>query len=100
MPIALHISYVSSTTFPNIEISGNFISSMFEYYKNNGYSKFTSQKSILSVSFPTYEEQNLFKCSSLIPLLLIETNSIDDRTKKILEYTKILYRSDHFKYII
>ena len=100
MPIALHISYVSSTTFPNIERSGNFISSMFEYYKNNGYSKFTSQKSILSVSFPTHEERNIFNCSSLIPLLLIETNSIDDRTKKILEYTKILYRSDHFKYII
>jgi len=100
IPSALHISYVSATTFPSIEQLGNGISSMFEYYKNNGYSKFTSQKSFLSVCFPTQEEQNIFKCESLIPLLLIETNSADAETKKVLEYTKILYRCDHFKYII
>lgn len=100
IPIALHISYVSSTTFPNIEKSGKDISSMFEYYKNNGYSEITSLKSILSVSFPTEEERNIFRCSSLIPLLLIETNSADNKTKKVLEYTKILYRCDHFKYTI
>jgi len=57
IPIAMHISYVSSTTFPSIEKSGNVISSMFEYYKNHGYSKFASQKSILSISFPTKKNE-------------------------------------------
>ncbi|WP_446899631.1 GntR family transcriptional regulator [Clostridium sp. LBM24168] len=100
IPMALHISYISSITFPNIEEFGNKITSMFEYYRNNGYSKFTSEKSILSVSFPTEEERKILKCHSLIPLLILETNSCDAKTKKILEYTKILYRCDHFKYII
>ncbi|HBC96755.1 MAG TPA: GntR family transcriptional regulator [Clostridium sp.] len=100
IPMALHVSYVSSTTFPNIENFGDKITSMFEYYRNNGYSEFMSSKSILSVSFPTEGEREILKCRSLIPLLILETNSCDAKTKKILEYTKILYRSDHFKYII
>lgn len=100
IPIALHISYVSSVTFPGIEVLGKNISSMFEYYRNNGYSEIISEKSILSVSFPTEQERKIFECSSLIPLLVLETNSIDGKTKKVLEFTKILYRCDHFKYII
>lgn len=100
IPMALHISYVSSSTLPDIEKSGNSISSMFEYYRSNGYKEFISKKSILSVSFPGEEERNILKCSSLVPLLVLETNSADAKTRKILEYTKIIYRCDYFKYII
>lgn len=100
IPMALHISYVSSATLPNIEKIGGSISSMFEYYRSNGYKEFVSKKSILSVSFPMEEERNILECSSLVPLLILETNSADAKTEKILEYTKIIYRCDHFKYII
>lgn len=100
IPMALHISYVSTATFPNIEKLGDSISSMFQYYRDNGYSEFISQKSILSVSFPTEEERSILECSSLIPLLVLESNCADAKTMKLLEYTKILYRSDYFKYII
>lgn len=100
IPMALHISYVSAATFPDIEKTGHNISSMFNYYRSNGYKEFSSTKSILSVAFPGEEERNILNCSSLVPLLVLETNSIDVERKKILESTKILYRSDHFKYII
>ncbi|AGK98331.1 GntR family transcriptional regulator [Clostridium pasteurianum] len=100
IPMALHISYVSSATLPDIEKSGDSISSMFEYYRSNGYREFMSKKSILSVSFPGEEERNILECSSLVPLLVLETNSADAETAKILEYTKIIYRCDYFKYII
>ncbi|KPU46292.1 mannosyl-D-glycerate transport/metabolism system repressor MngR [Oxobacter pfennigii] len=99
-PIALHISYVAKSLFSDIHMEGKDIISMFDYYKQKGYEKFDSTKSILSVSFPTTEEKNMLECANLVPILVLETNCIDSSTQKILEYTNILYRSDSFKYIV
>lgn len=100
IPMALHISYVAKSVFKDIEKVGKQICSMFQYYESEGYSDFGSQLSILSISFPTHEEREILQCSNLIPLLLLETNCIDEVTATVLEYTKIMYRSDCFKYIV
>jgi GntR family transcriptional regulator len=99
-PSAIHISYVAKSIFKDISEIGKSIVSIFQYYKDKGYEQFDSEKSILSISFPTLEERELLECSSLIPLLIVETNCIDKISNKVLEYTKIIYRSDCFKYVV
>ncbi len=99
-PIALHISYVDKSTFTDIDKVGKDIKSMFKYYEQNGYGEFDSTKSILSVSFPTYFERKIFNCTNLIPMLIVESNCIDKYSGRVLEFTKIIYRSDLFKYQI
>ncbi|WP_409975367.1 GntR family transcriptional regulator [Bacillus sp. Bva_UNVM-123] len=99
-PIAFHTSYVSQSNFPHIETEGHSITSIFEFYKNKGYESFASTESHLSVLFPSEYERELLNCSSLIPLLQIEAGCMDKRTGTILEYSRILYRSDRFMYVI
>lgn len=98
--IAIHSSYVSKALFNNIDTEGENITSMFKYYREKGYSEFSSSRSILSVTFPTRREREIFKCQSLIPLIVLESNCVDKISNKILEYTKIIYRGDCFKYIL
>ena len=76
------------------------LQSMFAYYRSLGHKEFTSKKSMLSITFPTSEEQQLLSCKSMVPLIIVESDCIDVNTNKVLEHTKILYRSDRFKYDI
>ncbi|WP_336497410.1 GntR family transcriptional regulator [Psychrobacillus sp. FJAT-51614] len=99
-PIAIHSSFVSETMFPRIAEDGPNIESMFAYYRNLGYKEFTSKKSLLSITFPTSNEQKLLSCKSMVPLIVVESDCIDVASNKVLEHTKILYRSDKFKYDI
>ncbi|MBC8014560.1 MAG: GntR family transcriptional regulator [Sporomusaceae bacterium] len=99
-PVALHISYVSQALFKDIPIEGKEILSMFAYYKKNGYTNFITGKSMLSITYPNYNERKQLQCESLVPLLTIETNCMDGITGQVLEYTKIKYRGDCFKYVI
>lgn len=99
-PIAIHMSYVSEARFPSISTEGSDITSMFAYYRQRGYEEFTSNKSLLSVTFPTFDEQELLCCSNTLPLIVVETNCIDEKSQNVLELSKILYRSDKFKYDI
>lgn len=99
-PIALHISYVAQSVFPDIASVGPHISSMFQYYRQNGYTDFESSKSVLSISFPTAAERELLQCHSLVPLIMIESDCVHSESGKVLECTKILYRGDAFTYDI
>ena len=99
-PAAGHYSYVSTETFPNIAEDGKKITSIFNYYFKKGFSNFTSSGSELSISFPQLEEQRLLKCGELVPLLIMKSDCRDKKTDKLLEITKIIYRSDLFKYKI
>lgn len=99
-PIAIHYSFVSQKVFPKIMEDGPKIESMFAYYREIGYKKFTSKKSLLSITFPTLDEQQLLSCKSMVPLIVVENDCIDVTSNKVLEHTKILYRSDKFKYDI
>ncbi|MBT2582238.1 GntR family transcriptional regulator [Planococcus sp. ISL-109] len=97
-PIAIHNSYVSQVMFPAIEEEGSQIRSMFAYYRKLGYTEFASRQSLLSITFPTLKEQQLLSCKSLVPLIIVESDCVDAKEGKLLEHTKILYRSDKFKY--
>jgi len=99
-PIALHISYVAKSVFTDIDTVGMDITSMFKYYNSKGYTKFCSKPSILSISFPTESQRKLLNCTYLIPLLVLESGCTDKETGTVLEYIKILYRSDCFSYVI
>ncbi len=99
-PIALHVSYVAKSAFPSIGTCGNSITSMFEYYNSKGYEQFCSTPSYLSVTFPTSFEREIFDCSNSIPFLVLESGCMDKSTGEVLEYTKILYRSDCFTYVM
>lgn len=99
-PIAIHYSFVSKKMFPEIMEDGPKIESMFAYFRDLGYKKFTSKKSLLSITFPTSDEQQLLSCKSMVPLIVVENDCIDVASNKVLEHTKILYRSDKFKYDI
>jgi len=100
VPAALHYSYVSTAMFPDIKAEGRDIGSMFSYYLSKGYRTFTSSGSELSVSFPHSEEQGLLECGELVPLLILESDCRDQTSGKLLELTKIVYRSDRFSYKI
>lgn len=99
-PIALHISYVAKSVFPQIERDGNKIQSMFSYYADHGFTDFSSDKSYVSISFPTSVECSLFDCAPLVPLLVVESDCVETNQNRVLEYTKIIYRSDYFSYVI
>ena len=99
-PIAIHNTFVSEARFPMIAEDGTEIESMFAYYRQLGYKEFTSNKSLLSITFPTSHEQQLLYCNSMVPLIVVESDCIDVDSKNVLEHTKILYRSDKFKYDI
>lgn len=97
-PIAIHNSFISENMFPGIAGDGPGISSMFAYYRGLGYSEFSGTKTLLSISFPTSKEQALLKCKTMVPLIVVESDCVDAATGNVLEHTKILYRSDKFKY--
>lgn len=100
VPMAIHYSYVSEHRFPMIKQDGPTIHSMFDYYRQQGTERFSSRKTYLSITFPTLKEQHLLSCNSMVPLIILETDCVDQDSDSILEYTKILYRSDQFKYDI
>ncbi|WP_409342842.1 GntR family transcriptional regulator [Paenibacillus sp. MBLB4367] len=100
VPIALHISYVAEALFEDIERTGRAITSMFEFYRDRGYTEPRSAQTLLSVTYPSKFERDLFACSSLIPLLVLESELADHRTGKTLEYSRILYRGDFFTYVL
>lgn len=99
-PVVLHISYVSKAMLPEIEKHGDDIQSMFEYYAEQGFTDFTSTKSNISISLPTSIECSLFSCSPLVPLLVVESDCKEKNENKVLEYRKMIYRSDYFSYVI
>ena len=99
-PMAIHNSFVSEKMFPEIATEGTCISSMFAYYRKHGHTEFANNKTLLSISFPTSTEQQLLQCKSMVPLIMVESDCIDAATGDVLEHTKILYRSDRFKYDI
>jgi len=99
-PIALHISCVAQSVFPDIDVRGTGITSIFDYFNSQGYTEFCSKPSFLRVSFPTKFQRKIFACGYLIPLLVSESGCIDKITGTVLEYRKIFYRSDCFSYVI
>lgn len=99
-PIAIHQSFLNRDLFPSIHEDGPKISSMFSYYRACGYSKFTNGQSLLGIQFPSIDEQKSLGCSGAVPLIKLESSTVDGDSGDVLEYTHILYRGDKFTYEI
>jgi len=99
VPIAIHHSYIREKHFPEISKDGDHIESLFAYFRKKGHHSFKSTQSILSVSLPTLDEQHALACPPLVPLLVLESDTIDKETEQLLQFTRILYRGDCFQYI-
>lgn len=97
-PIALHISYVAEAVFPDIETAGREITSMFQFYQSRGYSNLRGIDTTIRIAHPSKYERELLSCSSLIPLLIMESEHKDGESGLILECSKIMYRGDLFTY--
>lgn len=94
---AIHRSFVSKDTFPDIENEGNRITSIFNYYREKGFTDFQTSGTSMSISFPTMAEMDILQCGSLVPLVVLETDC-QNSDQTLLEITHIIYRSDLFKY--
>ncbi|MDC7220300.1 MAG: GntR family transcriptional regulator [Spirochaetales bacterium] len=97
-PIAIHISYLKESLFPDIGERADQIESLFAYFREKGYTGFCSSKTNMSISLPTMDEQNLLACPPLVPLLVMEADTKCSDTGQVIQYTRILYRSDVFQY--
>lgn len=98
MCVAIHISYVAQSVFPEIAIEGKEILSMFAYYARKGFDTFADEPSTLSVAYGSEQERKVFGCLGMVPLLTVEGRCRDQVSKQVLEYTQIKYRGDCFKY--
>lgn len=99
-PIAMHTSCVRQSVFPRIREEGPLITSMFEYYQSKGFRTDASAPSTLTVMFPSKQEREWLECSSLIPILVLESSCREKESGLVLETTRILYKSDSFTYVI
>ncbi len=99
-PIAIHVSHVRAKLFPSIAEEGLSITSLFTYFESKGYTCYESSQSKLSVAFPSRTEREWLQCSSLIPVIVVESGCKDPRSGAVLEHSQILYRSDRFTYVI
>lgn len=98
-PIAIHTSYLRAALFPDIWREGRSIISMYSYLSEHGYSNFSSTNTTMNVTLPTLQEQEVMGCPSLVPLLLLEYETTCQQIP-VIQYNKIVYRSDRFKYRI
>ncbi|MGG0718021.1 GntR family transcriptional regulator [Robertmurraya massiliosenegalensis] len=99
-PIAVHTSYLSQSIFEKIDREGGSISSIFQYFYQQGYNDFEPMKTELTVIFPNKTEREQLKCPSLVPLLSLESGCVDRNSGQVLEYSRNIYRSDCFTYLI
>ncbi len=97
-PVAIHISYLDPEKFPSLEEKGREVTSLFAYFRSEGFDQFEKKRARLSITFPTSREHEILDCPALVPLVMIESETLDARNQFVLQYTKILYRSDLFVY--
>lgn len=98
VPCAIHMSYVREDVVPRIDGERDRLSSMFNYYRENGIVNLRSMDTEVHAAFPTLAEQRHLECQELVPLIVYESRTMDEDTGKLVEQTRILYRSDLFKH--
>lgn len=100
LPAAIHYSYVSGHYFPDIVSEGPKIGSIFDYYYQRGINQIETGKSLMTIEFPTLEEEALLQCPSLVPILVMRMAAYNGESQELLEITRAIYRSDLFQFIV
>jgi GntR family transcriptional regulator len=96
-PTAIHLSYIKETLFPEINAEAPEILSMFSYFESKGLKGFSSGYTHMKVVLPNCSDQEILVCPPLIPLLVIETETKDDKNR-VIQFSTIKYRTDKFMY--
>ncbi len=99
-PAAIHFSYLRASLFPDASDEAWRYGSLFAYFTSRGYSRFASTGSSLGIAYPDAEERELLGCPPLVPLLEVETDTVDAESGTVLQVARTLYRCDIFKYTI
>ncbi len=98
-PVAIHISFVAQKNFPDIDVDGSSITSIFDYIRNCGYTDFCNENSEITVSSLNAEEREILNVQGFAPCLVLTTKCIDRTTGKVLETARTIYRSDKFIFV-
>lgn len=96
--VALHVSYLKLADFPDLPARAVTVSSLFAYFREKGFERFSSSGTILGVAFPTKKEAGFLQVGHLVPLLTCESDTLDAVTGAVLQFSRILYRGDAFQY--
>jgi GntR family transcriptional regulator len=97
-PVALHVSYFLADEFPDLVADAEAHPSIFAYFRSKGIERFASSGGVLSVAFPTRNEVRLLGIGYLVPLLTCASDTLDADTGRVLQVSRIFYRSDAFEY--
>ncbi|MGK0576065.1 GntR family transcriptional regulator [Macrococcus capreoli] len=100
IPVAIHASILSANRFKDLPEAGKDITSLYRYYHSAGYEKLQALETTCSVGFPLKSEQALLKCNTLVPLLILESKTMDTTSDIYLDIFKTVYRTDLFKFIV
>lgn len=95
---AIHLSWVDAKAFPQAPRECLAHGSMFAWFRGQGFYGFKSGPSRLSVALPSLAEREDLDCPSMLALLRVDSSTFDSQSGLLLQYSRILYRSDLFVY--
>lgn len=98
MAVAMHISYLKESVFPDLQQDFTSIVSLYDYFDKKGYHDFFYENTTFTISFLNHEESELMKCQGFVPCLILKSNNIIKENNEILEHSVIVYRGDYFTF--
>ncbi|UJS28242.1 GntR family transcriptional regulator [Macrococcoides canis] len=100
IPVAIHSSILSAERFSALSDVGSEITSLYRFFKSYDHHELQAVETKCSVGFPLHSEQRLLNCNTLVPLLILESSTVDTVSGEYLDCFKTIYRTDLFKFII
>lgn len=96
--LAVHVSFLPESRFPDIEEVCREIDSIYAYFADQGFPDLQSGPTYLSVRLPSPEEQDILQMPALIPVLVIDSDSRTADGNEVIQLARITYRGDGFRY--
>ncbi len=95
-PAAIHISYLAEKLFPLIEKEGGALTSVYEYFHQNGYQDLDCTNLQLTVSTLNKKERTLLNIQGYAPFLVLTYQCRSMPQGQVIEVGRTIYRSDKF----
>lgn len=95
-PAAIHISYLGEKFFPFIEKEGSEITSVYDYFHQNGYRDLKCVHVQLTISTLSGKERTLLDIQGYAPCLVLTYQCLSMPQGQVIEVGRTIYRSDTF----
>lgn len=95
-PAAIHISYLAEKDFPKIREDGRTITSVYDYFHQNGYCDLKCVHAQLTVSTLSKRERTLLGVQGYAPCLVLTYKCLSLPEERVIEVGRTIYRSDKF----